>query len=325
MDNTTVVSLQIVLRYIDMISIPICLVCGTFGNVVSFVVYIRKWSNFTIPLVFLSCFDLILLWADSVFSGSWAYFRHAMETRSYGCAISAYLNMALLMTSSFIIAMFTILRSYAVVRPHKFAPIFTAKRVVYIASILTLIGFGIECHYMFGISNVSHYNTTLLHRFMPCGFGSDSFSTFYFNYWVLVEAVIILVSLGTIVVGNIVVIISLCRRTLTTNKAIDTSAISRRLIAVSIVQVLAWTPWIVVSIMLAGFDKYIGSTKERLLVSLMELSYIPVRIQSGFGFVLYTLIGSGFRAEFLKAICWLQECGRTRHKPIVSTVIMGPQ
>ena len=146
MDGTTVDMLQVVLKYIDMISIPICLVCGTFGNIVSFIVYVRKWSHFTIPLLFLSCFDLIFLWTDSVFSGSWAYFGHAMETRSYGCAISAYLYTALLLTSSFIIAMFTVLRTYAVVRPHKFAPIFTAKKVVYIASVLTLIGFGIECH-----------------------------------------------------------------------------------------------------------------------------------------------------------------------------------
>ena len=295
--------LQVVLKYIDMFSIPICLVCGTFGNIVSFIVYVRKWSKFIIPLVFLSCFDLLLLWTDSVFSGSWAYFGHAMETRSYGCAISAYLYTAVLLTSSFIIAMFTVLRTYSVVRPHTFASIFTAKKVVYIASVLTLIGFGIECHYIFGTSNIPHYNTTILHRFMPCGFSSDTYSYFYFNYWVLVEAIVILASLGTIVVGNIAVIISLCRRSLTSSSTIDTSEISGRLIAVSIAQVLVWTPVIVVSIMWSGLERDIGSTKERSLMVLMEGAYIPVRIQSGFGFILYTLIGSEFRAEFLKIIC----------------------
>ena len=293
------------MRYIDRISIPICLVCGTVGNIVSFIVYINKWSNFTIPLVFLSCFDLLLLWADGVFSGSWAYFGHAMETRSYGCAISAYLYMALFLTSSFIVAMFSFLRAYAVARPHKFAPIFTAKRVVYIASILTLVGFGIECHYIFGVSiiHVPHYNTTLLHRFMPCGFSSATYSTFYFNYWVIVEAIVIVVSMGIIVVGNIAVIISLCRRKVSSNSTIDTSEISRRLIAISTVQILVWAPFIVVSVMWVGLDREIGSTKERLLMVFMEGAFIPLRIQSGFGFLVYTFIGSEFRGEFFKTIC----------------------
>ena len=304
MDNRSAVdSLEVVLRYIDMISIPICLVCGTFGNIVSFIVYIRKWSNFTISLIFLSCFDLLMVWTDCVFSGSWAYFGHAMETWSYGCAISAFLYMALFLTSTFIIAMFTVLRTYAVVKPHKFVPIFTAKRVVYIASILTLVGFGMECHYVFGVSNITYDNATILYRYMLCGFSSDSYSSFYFNYWVLVEAIVIIVSIGTIVVGNIVVIISLCGRRLANNTTIDTSEVSRRLIAISTAQVLVWMPLIVVSIMWWGFDRDIGSNEERLLSILMEGTLIPIRIQSGFGFLLYTFIGSEFRAEFLRTIC----------------------
>ena len=254
--------------------------------------------------MFLSCFDLLLLWIDGVFSGSWAYFRQAMETMSYGCAISAYLYSALLLASTLIVAMFTILRTYAVALPHKFAPIFTAKRVVYIASIVTLIGFGIQCHYIIGISNihVPQNNTRLMYRFMPCGFSSDIYSTFYFNYWVLVEAIVIVVSLGIIVAGNIAVIISLCRRKVSSNSTIDTSEISRRLIVISTVQVLVWTPLIVVlSIMGTEYD--IGSNEERLFMVLIEGSLMPVRIQSGFGFVLYTVIGSEFRAEFRKAIC----------------------
>ena len=114
MDADVLDSVQVVMRHIAMISIPIYLVCGRFGNIVSFIFYIRKWSNFTIPLVFLSCFDLLLLWTDGVFSGSWSYFEQAMERRSYGCAISAYLYMALFLTSSFIVAMFSLLRAYAV-------------------------------------------------------------------------------------------------------------------------------------------------------------------------------------------------------------------
>ena len=301
MDDASVDTLQVVLCFIDISSIPICLVCGTFGNIVSFLVYVKKWSNFTIPLVFLSCFDLLLLWIDGVFSGSWAYFGQAMETKSYGCAISAYLYTALLLASTSIVTMFTILRTFALVRPHKFAPIFTAKRVVYIALALTLVAFGMECHYIFGISNIPNYNETLPYRYMLCGFSSDSYSTFYFNYWVLVEAIVTLACLGIIVVGNTIVIISLYRRNLTSN-TVDASEISRRLITVSITQVLMWTPWIVLSVMGAGFERDIGSTEDRLLCVLVELALIPLRIQSGFGFLLYTFIGSEFRAEFLKTI-----------------------
>ena len=303
MDNTVLDTLEIVKWYIDIVSIPICLLFGTFGNIVSFIVYIRKWSSFTIPLVFLSCFDLLMLWTDSVFSGAWAYFGQMLEQRPWGCAISYYLYLALFFASTFIIAMYTILRTYAVVRPLKFAPIFTAKRVFYIAFTVTLIVFGGECHYIFGVINVPLYNTTLLYRYMACDYRPGIFSTFYYNYWLLVEAIVILGSVGTVVAGNIVVIISLCRRKLTSNTTIDTSEISGRLIAISTVHVLMWAPWIVLSIIGTGFDKDNGATEAILPMMLTEVALILIRIQSGFGFLLYTFIGSEFRAEFLKTIC----------------------
>ena len=303
MDNTSLDTLKEVQWYIDIISIPICLVFGTFGNILSFIVYIRKWSSFTVPLVFLSCFDLLMLWTDSVFSGAWAYFGQLLEQRPLGCAISYYLYLALFFSSTFTIAMYTILRTYAVVRPLKFAPIFTVKRVFYIAFTVTLIVFGGECHYIFGVINVPVNNTTLLYRHMACDYRPGIFSTFYYNYWFLVEGIVILGSVGTVVAGNIVIIISLCRRKLTSNTTIDTSEISRRLIAISTVHVLMWAPWIVLSIMATGYDKDSGATEKRLLIALAEVALILVRIQSGFGFLLYTFIGSEFRAEFLKTIC----------------------
>ena len=283
-----------------MISIPICLVCGTFGNIVSFIVYVRKWSKFTIPLVFLSCFDLILLWTDSVFSGSWAYFRHLMETRLYGCAISSYLYMASFFASIFIVAMFTVLRSYSVVRPLKFAPIFTSKRVLCIAFTLTLIAFIMECPWLLGFSSAPQNNTTVMYRFIACGFRSDYY-TFYFNFWLYVETIVIVASLGAIVIGNIVVIINLIRRKPTnSNTTIDTSQISHRLIAISVGQVLLWMPWIVLSAIATGIMGDIGSYEHSLLMVVLELALTPLRIQSGFGFLVYTCIGSEFRAVFLQ-------------------------
>ena len=202
MDTDTIVldTLQVVQRYIDMISIPICLVCGTVGHIISFIVYIRKRSSFTVPLAFLSCFDLLLLWTDSVFSGSWAYFRHVLETRPYGCGISYYLLNALFWASTIIIALFSILRTFSVVRPLQFAPIFTTKRVLRTACILTVIVFGMECHFIYGFTNIPHYNTTILYRYMVCGFHSDAYITFYFNYWQIAETIVLIVSLGAIVI-----------------------------------------------------------------------------------------------------------------------------
>ena len=117
------------------------------------------------------------------------------------------------------------------------------------------------------------------------------------------EAIVIVVSMGIIVVGNIAVIISLCRRKVSSNSTIDTLEISRRLIAISTVQILVWAPFIVVSVMWVGLDREIGSTKERLLMVLMEGAFKPIRIQSGFEFLVYTFIGSEFRDEFFKTIC----------------------
>ena len=307
MDTNTIVldTLQAVQRYIDMISIPICLVCGTVGHIISFIVYIRKWSSFTVPLAFLSCFDLLLLWTDSVFSGSWAYFRHVLETRPYGCGISYYLLNALFWASTIIIALFSILRTFSVVRPLQFAPIFTTKRVLRTACILTVIVFGLQCHLIYGFINIPHYSTTILYRYMVCGFRSDAYNTFYFNYWALAETIVLIVSLGAIVIGNSVVITSLVRRKQIGNTAIDASGISGRLIAVSIVQILAWAPWIVLSLFVTGteYDREVGSYEERLPLVLLELGFVILRAQCGFGFLAYTFVGSEFRTEFLRIIC----------------------
>ena len=302
MDTIDVDTLQVVQRYICMVSIPICLVCGTFGNIVSFIVYIRKWSSSTIPLVFLSCFDLLFLWTDSVFSGSMAYFGYLMETRPYGCAIVYYLCMAMFFGSTFVVAMFSLMRAYSVVRPLMFGPTFPTRRTLYMASILTAIAFAMESHIIFGFYRIPHHNTTIMYRAMACELRPQAYNTFYFDYWVNVETVISMAGLGAILIGNVIVIISLLRRKPIGNSTMDTSQISRRLIAVSIAQVLVWSPWIVLSIMAFGLDRDIGSIEDRLLMVLMEVALDPLRIQSGFGFFIYTVMGSEHRAEFKKIL-----------------------
>ena len=61
-------------------------------------------------------------------------------------------------------------------------------------------------------------------------------------------------------------------------------------------------PWIVLLAITIGINRDIGSYEHSLLMVVMELALTPLRIQSGFGFLVYTCtcIGSEFRAEFLQ-------------------------
>ena len=291
-------NLQLVQWYIDIISIPLCLVCGTTGNLAAFIVYIRKWSSFTIPLIFLSCLDLLFLWLDSLFSGSWAFFRQALESKRFACSVSNFIMIATLIGSTFIVTLFTIMRAYSVVRPHGFSSICTPKRVLCLASSLVIVAFAMESHMLFGFLPEFNQNETITYRAMACQQYAHYFD-FYFNHWIIVEAVITLAGLGVIFIGNGVVIVKMLRNWKSSNRSLAAPEISRRLIAISIIQLLAWGPWIVLP--LAAVD-LVGVEENKLQLVLWELFLIPLRFQSGFGFLIYTCIGSEFRAEMKRVI-----------------------
>ena len=299
--NETYVStenLQLVQWYIDIVSIPLCLVCGTTGNIVAFIVYIRKWSSFTIPLVFLSCLDLLFLWLDSVFSGSWAFFRQALESKPFGCSVANYIMITTFIASTFIVTLFTILRAYSVVRPLKFRPNCPPRRVLYLASSLIFLAFVMESHVLFGFLPEYSQNETITYRAMACS-QYPSYSHFYFNYWVIVESVISTFALGAIFIGNGIVIVNLLQHKKNNNSSVDAPEISRRLVTISIIQLLVWGPWVVLPMVTDGTAEL---EEIRLLLVLWEFFLIPLRFQSGFGFLVYTCIGSEFRAEMKKVI-----------------------
>ena len=87
-NETYIDHLQSVQNNFNIVMVPILLLCGTAGNVISFTIYVRKWSAYTIPLLFLSCMDLLFLWSESIFSGYWVYFKESLETTTFGCKYS---------------------------------------------------------------------------------------------------------------------------------------------------------------------------------------------------------------------------------------------
>ena len=315
--NTSYIdSLQQIQKYINIVSIPFLLVFGTAGNILCIIVYARKWSTYSIPLLFLSCIDLVFLWEECLFSGSWAYFGDALEAKPYGCKVAFYICMGAFFASMFVIATLTVLRIYAILKPWTFNSTCTPRRVFCVVLMLLLLALAMESHILVGFKNFYSLDQTITYRAMACDVVSDTYFSFYSQKWLVVEEVISLAGLGIIFIGNGVIIVNLLKRMGINDSTLHARENSRRLIAVSFIYLIAWGPWIVFAMTFWDFERKVGSSQDRERMIIFDFTVIPVMFQSAFGFVVYFLTGSEFRAE-VRRVLYTQRIGsRYTSRPV---------
>ena len=303
--------LQSVQNYFYMSCIPVLLICGTAGNILSFCVYVRKWSAFTIPLFFLSCADLLFLWSESILKACWAYLGVALEATTIGCKLSVYMFTVTFYSSTCTIALFTIMRVYSVVRALHFKSVFTTKRTLHITSTIFVLTFALNSHAFIGLDTVSSINGTLLYSAMACDF-SDSYVEIYMQVWLLLDVVVSVACLGTILIGNGIIIISLVRHAHgNTQSGINTRDISQRLIAITAVYFLTYGPSIAYSLFVYGQKREVGSSEDWWKMMMLDVAIFPLWVQSAFGFTLYVLLGKEMRDEVKRIIfCYRRENNR---------------
>ena len=301
-NETYIDHLQSVQNYMNMVMVPILLLCGTAGNIVSFIIYVRKWSAFTIPLLFLSCMDLLFLWSESIFSGYWVYFKESLETTTFGCKYSYYILQATFYASTYIVATFTVMRAYSVLKPLDYASVFTTKRTLIIISALVVFGFALESHIPIGLVIVEGINGTITYRSMVCDY-SVSYFDFYLEVWTIVEEVVAVAGLAIIFIGNGIIAINLIQHTRgNPQSSVKAPEISRRLMAVSAMYFLSWGPSIIYTLVTYGDFREPGTIERRWMMLMFDFAVIPIMIQSAFGFLVYILIGAAFRAEVKQLI-----------------------
>ena len=295
--------LQSVQIYIYVILIPILLICGTAGHIISWVVYVRKWSPFTVPLLFLSCTDMLFLWSESIFAAHWAYLGESLEATAAGCKLSYYILQATFFASTYTITFFTIMRAYSVVRPQHFRSIFKTKRSIYITCLLVASAFVLESRALISLDIVNGTDgTKILYRAMVCDFVSvNSTIEFYMRIWILVEEVVAVACVGTILIGNGMIIISLVRHSHdNAQSGINTPEVSRRLIAISAVYLLTRGPSTAFTLFgYGGVNRETGSSEDWWMMLMMDFSVIPLLIQSALGFIIYVMPGKEFRTEVI--------------------------
>ena len=301
-NETYIDHLQTVQNNFNIVMVPILLLCGTAGNIISFTIYVRKWSAYTIPLLFLSCMDLLFLWSESIFSGYWVYFKESLETTTFGCKYSYYILQATFYASTYILATFTIMRAYSVLRPLAYSSVFTTKRTMFIMCALVVFGFALESHIPIGLVIVEGINGTITYRAMVCDY-SVSYFDFYLEVWTIVEEVVAVVGLVTIFIGNGFIAIKLIQHTQgNPQSSVKAPEISRRLLAISTMHFLSWGPSIIYTLLTYGDFPEPGTIERRWVMMMFDFAVIPIMIESAFGFLVYTLIGAAFRAEVKKLI-----------------------
>ena len=113
-----------------------------------------------------------------------------------------------------------------------------------------------------------------------------------------IEAFVGFLEILTIFGGNAIIIWTLHRRNVHStigNTSLQNREITRRLIAVSLVHLLASIPWVVIVTSQWELGNVHGSHKDMRNFLYFQFSLILLHIQSSISFILYTISGASFR------------------------------
>ena len=294
-----------VIKHLDYVLSPLLFVLGGIGNTLCIIVYVQiiiGKSNgavsSSIILLFLACSDTIFLCEESLYSGFWVYTGEPLEAEPLACKLKWFIQGTSYHVSGLTIAIFTMERMFAVIYPMKVHRIWTRRRTLMIVSGTVVLWALAESQFFYGIDRVPLTNETVLFRDLACRTTTLEYRAFLIGTWAYIEAFVGFLEILTIFGGNAIIIWTLHRRNVHStigNTSVQNREITRRLIAVSLVHLLASIPWVVIVTSQWELGNVHGSDKDMRNFLYFQFSLLLLHIQSSISFLLYTISGASFR------------------------------
>lgn len=306
---------------------PILLVLGTFGNVLSIVVLMRKKtrrSSTAMYLTALACADLLVLYTGLL--RQWIKYMFEIDVRHYsiaGCKIHVYLVYVGTQVSSWILVAVTSERFIGVWCPHKVKMGCTPVTAGIVIGVICFVLGGINTHWLYGVGDYKYIyrNAT---RVAKCSALTDDYRRFLHYYWPWMDLCLFcLIPFVVLLVENSAIIIKVvhshkkartqiapARNGGEPNKPSNKrSQLTAMLLTINAVFLVCVTP---ISIYLIGQPHWLEQLETWEEYAYMQLWWAVVNslmyVNHTINFVLYFLSGSRFRQEVKALFCG----GRTR-------------
>lgn len=310
--------------------LPLLLIFGTFGNVITVVVFrrLKDYSSMSTFYIALALSDLVLLYSGWV-NTLWIYFQFHVDIISLHvilCKIGVTLPCVSSTLSSWYLVAMTMQRAISVTWPHRVNVICTRNFSRVVTAVIGLVIMASYSHILYATSLLTDVNKNSSCHACKCGPSNPHYIYFYNNVWVLVDLLIgSIVPFCLLLVSNIVLIravltsvknarqrLAVGQSTHVTARAMQASSLSVTLIALSVTFVVLTGPHRVQIIMYP----YISGQQVRLEDSNLDLifsmMYLLLAANSAVNFYLYCLTGTKFRKEVVQLGSVLINCKSIR-------------
>ena len=294
------------------IVLPMLLILGTVGNVLSIIVLSRPSMRKSVSTTFLlglSVADLLVLYVCLM--RDWIrYMKGDIRNAStWTCKVSFWLQYAFLDFSIWLLTSLTIERLVSTFQPFANRVICTkwhAKRIIIYILVVDLI---VHCHFLFGMELRQEHRDGIL--VYACGPATEGYETFFKYAWHYIDlALFSLIPFFILLISNIYIIYKLVskKRKLTAKSptmmtslaAQKTSSMTKLLVALNIIFIVTTAP---IDIYLVC-KPYIIPNDIPTGIEDMDPWYAFVKIlmyiNNSVNFILYIASGSKFRQELKK-------------------------
>ena len=296
------------------IVLPILLVLGTVGNVLSIIVLSRpsmKKSVSTTFLLGLSVADLMVLYVCLLRDWMRYIIGDIRNVSSWTCKISFWLQYAFLDFSIWILTSLTVERLISTLRPFANKIIckkWHAKRIILYLLVVDLI---VHCHFLFGMELRQEHRDGIY--VYACGPVSDGYEQFFKYAWHYIDlALFSLIPFFILLVSNIYIICKLVTKKkklttrslamMTSHAAQTTSSMTKLLVALNIIFIITTAPidiYLVCKPYIIPDDIHTAVEDKDPLYAFVK---ILMNINNSVNFILYIYMynGSKFRTELKK-------------------------
>ena len=287
------------------IGMPILILCGTLGNIISLIVLLKpeqRRSPTARILTFLAFSDLTNLWAAGLNNWIIALLNVSIfDSSIFVCKFYSYMNMQLSQLSTLFIGALTLNRFFAVLLPFKVKSTFTLRNTNILLICLMIVSILINCHILIGFG---------LTEQGQCA--EEMYGILIMKVWTNTQIVFFHGTIACVFLANICIMGRLVYRNRHLKKLLKnrkrnrsdkqkTSDVTRTLVLVNVVYLICNIPIGAFGIKYGKRPLEHGTDHEDAVMLLFwAISITTYLINNAINFILYFLSASQFRKEVKK-------------------------
>ena len=289
------------------IGMPILILCGTLGNIISLIVLLKpeqRRSPTARILTVLAFSDITNLWTSGLYNWLIAVFNvNIFDSSIFVCKFYSFMNMQLSQISTLFIAALTLNRFFAVLLPFKVKIIFTLRNTNILLSCLVLMSILISCHILIGFG---------LTEQGQCAQAEEMYDTLIMKVWRNAQIVVLLGTIACVFLANICIIGRLVYRNRLVKKLLKnrernrsdkqkTSDVTRTLVLVNVIYLICNIPLGAFGIKYGQRPLEYGTDHgDAVMLLFWAISITTYLVNNAINFILYFLSASQFRKEVKK-------------------------